>query len=348
LNARAIWFSDTLHGWLGLEYSGGHGGLLRTVDGGNTWTIQVDSIHRVFDISFLNNSLGWFGSGHKIYHTNDGGNTWFVQAEQPEISDFLAVQFTSTNTGWAGGYIGLFKTTDGGYNWTQVFPSGINLKTLGIHFINSLVGWVIGDAGYEGDKIFKTTNGGLTWEDQSNQIALQSRINAIYFTDFDNGWVVGMDEFSDALILHTTNGGSNWEAVDFPTAITLANIGFANENIGWVLGSYGLILQTTNGGVSFLEDEVDFKIPNEFSLSQNYPNPFNPTTSLQYAIGSRQFVTLKVYDLLGREVATLVNEEKPSGEYEIEFNAANLPSGIYFYQLNAGSFSETKKMVLLR
>ncbi|HSW54311.1 MAG TPA: T9SS type A sorting domain-containing protein [Ignavibacteriaceae bacterium] len=87
---------------------------------------------------------------------------------------------------------------------------------------------------------------------------------------------------------------------------------------------------------------------NKFSLSQNYPNPFNPTTSLQYAIGSRQFVTLKVYDLLGREVATLVNEEKSAGEYEVEFNAATLPSGIYFYQLKAGQYSETKKMILLK
>ena len=88
--------------------------------------------------------------------------------------------------------------------------------------------------------------------------------------------------------------------------------------------------------------------PNSFLLSQNYPNPFNPTTSMQYAIGSRQFVTLKVYDLLGREVATLVNEEKPAGEYEVEFDGTKLPTGIYFYQLKAREYSETKKMILLR
>ncbi len=88
--------------------------------------------------------------------------------------------------------------------------------------------------------------------------------------------------------------------------------------------------------------------PNEFYLYQNYPNPFNPSTSIQYAIGSRQFVTLKVFDLLGNEVSTLVNEEKPAGSYEIEFDAAGLPSGIYFYYLNSGNFIETKKMVLLK
>jgi hypothetical protein len=94
--------------------------------------------------------------------------------------------------------------------------------------------------------------------------------------------------------------------------------------------------------------EIMVNAPTIFSLEQNYPNPFNPSTSLQYAIGSRQFVTLKVYDVLGNEVATLVNEEKPAGTYEVEFNAASLPSGVYFYQLKAGEYIQTKKMVLLR
>jgi hypothetical protein len=85
-----------------------------------------------------------------------------------------------------------------------------------------------------------------------------------------------------------------------------------------------------------------------YSLDQNYPNPFNPVTSIQYVVSSRQFVTLKVFDVLGNEVATLVKEEKPTGEYEIEFDAQGLTSGVYFYQLKAGSFIQTKKMVLLR
>jgi photosystem II stability/assembly factor-like uncharacterized protein len=360
LNARAIWFGDLLNGWLGLEYLGGHGGLLKTSDGGTTWTVQVDSIHRVFDICFFNNTLGWFGSGKKIYHTSDAGNNWFAQAEVSQIAEIMAVQFASANVGWAGGYVGLFKTIDGGNNWEQAFPTGINLYTYGIHFVNPLEGWVIGDGGLEGDKIFKTSDGGQTWEDRSYPISRNSRLKALYFKDINNGWVVGWDEYSNALILHTTSGGSYWEILDFPTSHALTNIGFANENIGWVLGSAGIILHTTNGGVSFLEDEVDANNSNEFLLSQNYPNPFNPITKIKYEIpgqarNDNALVTLKVYDILGSEIATLVNEEKPSGEYEVEFNAAshsgnvrNLPSGIYFYQLKAGQYSETKKMVLLK
>jgi len=88
--------------------------------------------------------------------------------------------------------------------------------------------------------------------------------------------------------------------------------------------------------------------PLGFNLSQNYPNPFNPTTSIQYAVSSRQFVSLKVCDILGNEIATLVNEERVPGTYEVEWNATDVPSGIYFYQLKTGSFIQTKKMLLLK
>jgi hypothetical protein len=95
-------------------------------------------------------------------------------------------------------------------------------------------------------------------------------------------------------------------------------------------------------------DEQDELVVKEYQLFQNYPNPFNPSTSIQYAIRSRQLVTLKVYDVLGNELVTLVNEEKPAGSYEVRFDARDLASGIYFYRLNAGSFRDTKKMLLLR
>jgi hypothetical protein len=88
--------------------------------------------------------------------------------------------------------------------------------------------------------------------------------------------------------------------------------------------------------------------PTEFTLEQNFPNPFNPTTQIRYSIVEDGLVTLKVYDVLGREVAVLVDEEKPAGTYEAEFNASNLSSGIYFYSISAGSFHQTKKMILLR
>jgi len=103
------------------------------------------------------------------------------------------------------------------------------------------------------------------------------------------------------------------------------------------------------GDTNFTALSVNSDIPEfTYGLFDNYPNPFNPKTSIQYVVGGWQFVTLKVYDVLGNEIATLVNEKKQSGSYEIEFSAKGLPSGIYFYQLSAGNFVETKKMLLLK
>jgi len=98
--------------------------------------------------------------------------------------------------------------------------------------------------------------------------------------------------------------------------------------------------------ITNVETEID--LPLSFSLSQNFPNPFNPTTSIKYSLPEQQFVSLKIFDILGREVATLVNENKPAGNYEVNFDASNLSSGVYFYQLRAGSFTETKKLILMK
>ena len=106
-----------------------------------------------------------------------------------------------------------------------------------------------------------------------------------------------------------------------------------------------------DGSINFSNEiEVDLSLTQSFKLGQNYPNPFNPTTSIKYSISSRQFIILKIYDLLGNEVVNLVDEEKPAGEYEVKFDASEykLSSGIYFYKIQAGEFSQIKKLVLLK
>jgi len=100
--------------------------------------------------------------------------------------------------------------------------------------------------------------------------------------------------------------------------------------------------------VTGVEEETIDNLPKEFLLTQNYPNPFNPSTKVSYSITKLGYVTLKVYDVLGTEVETFVNEEKPVGTYELNWNAANLPSGVYFYRLQAGDFVQTRKMILLK
>jgi flagellar hook assembly protein FlgD len=96
------------------------------------------------------------------------------------------------------------------------------------------------------------------------------------------------------------------------------------------------------------EVEIDFTIPNRFYLGQNYPNPFNPTTEIIYEIASDTWISLKIYDVLGNEVQTLISEEKPAGKYKVQFDGSKLPSGTYFYKIITPNFTDTKKMILLK
>ncbi|MFZ2863507.1 MAG: M1 family aminopeptidase [Ignavibacteriaceae bacterium] len=123
------------------------------------------------------------------------------------------------------------------------------------------------------------------------------------------------------------------------------NITVANEPISITVDPNNWILKTINSVVVGIEDEMQ---PQTFSLEQNYPNPFNPVTKIKFTLASNEYTTLKVYDIIGKEISTLVNNQMEKGHYEINFDASNLPSGVYLYTLNAGGYKETRKMILMR
>ncbi len=156
---------------------------------------------------------------------------------------------------------------------------------------------------------------GWFWQ---NPLPQGNSLNSVYFINENFGWGVG----DYATIINTTNGGYNWIRQVSKTGYNLFSVFFIDQNTGWTGGIY-TIFKTTNGGVTFIEDENNPSQPNSFLLSQNYPNPFNPTTKIKYSIpvGTRDRVSvqMKLYDVLGKEVETLVNEEKPAGEYVVEF-----------------------------
>jgi aminopeptidase N len=146
-------------------------------------------------------------------------------------------------------------------------------------------------------------------------------------------------EFNDATdTLITVMNNANNQQFNFVLVKEPTNLLFDPDG--------NIVLKAGNTILVSVED--DENLPNEFSLEQNYPNPFNPITTIKYQISELSFAILKVYDVLGSEVATLINEEKPIGNYEVEFNAESLVSGIYFFRLQAGSFVDTKKMIFLR
>jgi hypothetical protein len=150
----------------------------------------------------------------------------------------------------------------------------------------------------------------------------------------------------NGIVYHTTNGGTTWTR---EVVATNPYWGYAITGSGgnvWIAGYEGRILKK-QGPTGVKEDQTNAS-PFGFQLAQNFPNPFNPTTTIQFHIPLSSFATLKVYNLLGQEVATLVHEEMESGTYSVSWNAASYSSGLYFYKLQAGEFAETKRMILLK
>ena len=318
--------------------------LMRTTDSGDNWENKVISeLNYAEDCYFLNESVGWVISRNGwIYKTTNGGDSW-IEGSIFEGPDLYSIQFINDSVGWISAEKGIiYKTIDGGFNWNiqQLENTGTTYK---IFFVDSNVGWGIFQMGYD-FFLIKTVDGGKNWA--STLLPPNEGYRSLYFIDDNIGWVSG--EFN---IYYTTNSGNTWDAQLNGIYYTTNNIYFSDQNSGWAVGSGdNRILHTTNGGVTFIEEENNPAQPKQFLLQQNYPNPFNPSTTISYQIPKAGYVTLKVYDILGNEVTTLVNEEKPAGSYNVEFTMSNLKlsSGIYFYRLQAQDYIETKKMVLLK
>ena len=374
-------FVDTIKGWIAPDNQY----VLRTKDGGNNWVQHsAPPNSNVYDVYFINSQVGWAcgnsTSYGNLWYSNDSGKTWYTR-NTPITSLLVNVFFINQNIGWACGINGIIKTVNGGNSWFLAHGAGCvdfefvnekfgwavegltgntriinstdggvswqvqtgNIQGINsIYFVDTLLGFAVGV-----NKYLKTTDGGTTWNIQTSGI--NNELSSVHFIDQFAGWAVGLN----GTILKTTDSGANWLSQESGTIRDLYSAQFINQNTGWAIGRNGTILKTTNGGVTFIEEEKIDEMPKEFLLSQNYPNPFNPSTKLRYSIssnvkGETENVVLKVYDVLGNEIETLVNEAKSPGTYEVTWNAESLPSGVYFYQLRSGEFVETKKMLLLR
>ncbi len=298
------------------------------------------------------------GDGGKIYKSTDGGGgNWNWQ----EITTITSNRLNSIGAITADIIIAvgekgtIIRTSDGGTTWedksisdTSIYFNKILISTFYPSFER---GWIVGTKG----KIYRTSDYGNNWFESFS--GTDKDLNDISFRNPDDGIVAG----DDGTVRYTSDGGFEWLENTYLSGITSNNIVSisrvdSNTVNGLVRGGTSgnrsgtdttYVYVVSSEPLSDAEEEVN-SIPSEFKLEQNYPNPFNPSTSIQYSVGNRQFVTLKVYDVLGDEVAILVNEEKHSGIYEVEFDASGLPSGIYFYKFQADNYSESKKMVLLR
>ncbi len=304
-----------------------HNGIYKSTNSGDTW-------------AQINSGLG-----------TDASTVWEITID-PNNSNIL---YAGTNAMGAGG--ALYKSSDAGNNWNKLssFPTFdifvIKIdKSTGNIFVGATDNY---DYNSDGG-LFKSSDEGNTWTkifDNSRPADVEidpGNPNNIYV--MAPAWFLFNSTFQPG-IFFSSDGGSSW-----------ANI---TDNLGHLAGKFiklnphnpNQLFLGSDGGDVWVRDNVtsvtiNDVIPTDFSLLQNYPNPFNPSTTISYQIPYQSKVTLKIYDVLGREAKTLVNEEQPAGNYKVNFDASRLASGVYFYRITAtggaSSFVQTKKMILMK
>jgi photosystem II stability/assembly factor-like uncharacterized protein len=320
--------------------------LYRTVNGTQNWSDKIFIGFHAYDFQFFDSLNGYASGSNRFAQTTNGGLNWSVST----IQSAGQIYFINQNTGWTLYYIGsgsssILKTTNAGLNW-QTQYTATNFKNLyDVFFTDENTGYA---SGYR-HNIVKTTNGGINWISQTEQ-ASAGGLYSIYFINANSGWAVG-DYYAatNTNTSYTTNGGTNWVNTNgISSTGRLNRVKINNSPVGYVAGQSQNIYRTTNaGGLTGITINPDVT-PVKYSLSQNYPNPFNPTTKINFALPKSGFVSLKIYDVLGREVASLVNEFKSAGVFSVDFNASQFTSGIYFYRFESNEFSDVKKMLLIK
>lgn len=317
----------------------GTNGIFRTINGGSNWINQINPGYSLKAISFLNSKIGYCSGTNNdgiLMKTTNGGLNW--------------ITFTVDFSAWGGGNIVIInqnvifinswsrtlKSTNGGLNWFNVSHPGFGIHNL--FFIDINTGFAVG---YD-FSIYKTTNSGIYWTNKYNN-PNSAYVNSIHFLNSMTGFAGG----DRGILLKTINAGENWYEVYSPSSNDVNTVLMQDTDIINIGGSQ-FIYKTIEGVIPIKVLNNNIVLPRLFSLSQNYPNPFNPQTKIKFAVPKASFTKLVIYDLLGREVTTLLNEELKPGTYEADWDGSNFSSGVYFYKLVAGDFVETNKMVLMK
>ena len=353
MNWKSVSFADKLNGVI----AGSN--VITTTDGGETWEPEFYSYDKNF-LSVLRLDAKYIYAGDDsgyVYRTIDSGKTWSAEKISaypirsifaylgPNMSDLPLYALTSHS---------IIRKND-------FYPSAPwNEKEL--EFFSGL-----GSEAYSGESC--NGGGGSTFivgvqgDWRAAPVILRQKMSDTSWSSANlfpspDGELYGVSAPSSSiiyacgssgLIYKTTDGGDNWILHSVSATQTLHSIYFFNDTRGFAVGDSGTILYTSNGGVTGV-DEVEPSVPDKFQLFQNYPNPFNPSTVISWQLAVDSNVSLKIFDVLGKEIATLVNEAQQAGTHNYELGIRNyeLSGGVYYYMLTAGNFVETKGMIYFK
>ena len=304
--------------------------VYRSTNNGNSWAVIDAGLSQYYSknaITLDQQEDLYIIDQDAVYKSTNNGDSWFSIGGPGGATDLA---FNSAGDLFASKSQQIWRKLYGDPNWFQ----------MSVPWVESLF---ISSKDYIYSTQYRSTDNGETWTQMSSLGGF-----ATSFCENSLGHLFASLSWG---VYRSTDDGENWTQVN--DGLTFTNI------LSLAIDSEGYVYAGTNGRSIFkttfsTTDVEDIKYdPTTFYLGQNYPNPFNPSTVISYQLPVGGNVTLKVYDLLGREVATLVNEYKTAGSYELEFNShsgegRNLTSGVYFYQLKADGFIQTKKMILIK
>jgi photosystem II stability/assembly factor-like uncharacterized protein len=337
------------------------GGIFKTTDGGLNWIKQSSAFpgaggHPATIYFFdANNGIctGWPRNGYwEIYTTSDGGTNWTrvpsANIPAPETGDFGGGgKGSGTNFWFNSGSCSVYHTTDRGLTWSvsrNIYPAPAFFIELA--FKDSLNGLVVSYFGDQINKASKTTDGGASWTRLNTPMSPPSSYFINYVPGTSGTYVVtsakniGSNEPTASGSIFTLDGGVTWNPID---KLAHGPSAFVNNKIGWSPGSGDTIFKWSGYPLGINPQNP---LNKTVMLYQNYPNPFSSSTSISYQVPASSKVILKVFDVQGSEVATLVNGEKSAGSYKVKFESNGLSSGIYYYRLQVGESMETKKLCI--
>lgn len=351
-NLRSVYFIDAQTGFA-IGKSNDSGFVLKTTNSGISWNNQyVGFLSSGYDyqrIFFVNSTAGYIMHQSSVwYKTSNAGLFWvlnnplsgynirdigrsssfFYAVGRSTGSQLKPAYWTSNDEINYGSAILCNECSNGDY--------GQRMKVF-----DTISYLVTGSSLESPHDLYRKSNLNPIWQSIGGGNYIQTYFvneNYIFYCSY------GVPNSSSSA---SSNGGTSWIR-DTLFSVGARNIFFVNTSIGFVVGDNGLIAKTTNGGGVIGIQQISNEFPKKFKLNQNYPNPFNPITIIEFDIVKSGNVKITIFDILGKEIVNLVDQELQAGSYQVDWDAINYPSGMYFYTIETNNYSETKKMVLCK